>query len=307
MHRPGTTIRPEVRAECRGLRTVAVIGIVMAVILCAPAAMARSRRTPPLRNSDLDLSLPAPAGKPCLFCRRYGHLLVDDTHHVFGAPWRWEHTEWKRFAVATGLVVGSMALLDQHAADYIDKHHTDTKNHLADTFEPFGAEYAPAVLGGFYLAGRLGDNPNAYAVAEDGLAASIIAAGLIAPAIKLTFGRDRPSADNGAHSFAPLHGGGSSFPSGHTTEAFTLAATIAEHYDQPWVDWTAYGVATMVGYARMEHRAHFLSDVIAGAFIGVSVAKSIVAHNQEARGHTHSHLTPIVSHGALGIGFSVAF
>ncbi len=284
------------------------LGVVAAFLAIRPCAGEPTAGSGLPTGGELDLSLPVPDAPPnesCMFCRRYARRLVNDTRHVLSAPWRWDHADWRHFALDTGLVIGSMALLDRRVADHFDEHHNDTKNDLPSTFEPFGAEYAAGVLGGFYLAGRLGDNPNAYAVAQDGFAASLITSALIVPALKLTFGRDRPSADTGAHRFAPF-GGGSSFPSGHTAEAFTLAATIAEHYDAAWVDWTAYGAATLVGYARMEHRAHFLSDVMAGALIGVSVAKAVVGRHT-ATGH-RVHIGPaVLQDGLLGVELTATY
>src|SRR5665647_1374787 len=57
--------------------------------------------------------------------------------------------------------------------------------------ERFGAEYSVGVLGGFYLAGVIG-NETAAEVAQDGLAASIIASGMITPARKSRYRRIPP-------------------------------------------------------------------------------------------------------------------
>ena len=63
-----------------------------------------------------------------------------------------------------------------------------------------------------------------------------------------------------------------------------MAATIAEHDDRLWVKGLAYGVASLVGYARVDHDAHFVSDVTAGAFIGIGVAKRVAELNRQHRG-----------------------
>ena len=89
-------------------------------------------------------------------------------------------------------------------------------------------------VGWIYLAGLAG-NDTADEVAQDGLAASLIASGLITPSIKLLVGRSRPRANEGIANFKPFSDPNASFPSGHTTEAFALASVIANHYDERWV------------------------------------------------------------------------
>ncbi len=69
----------------------------------------------------------------------------------------------------------------------------------------------------------------------------------------------------------------SSFPSGHTIAAFSVATVFAERYRRHrWVPWVAYGAATLVGFSRVTLQAHFPSDVFAGAALGYSISHFIV-------------------------------
>lgn len=238
----------------------------------------------------------------CLFCREYGHLLGEDIVHVFKAPTRWSSKQWKQVGIGAGIVVGTAVLLDRHVNNYAEDNQTDTTNRVADTFAPFGADDAFAVVAGFYLGGAIAHDPRAKAVALDGIVSSVITSAMIVPALKVIAGRERPNANEGADAFFQ---GGSSFPSGHTAEAFTLAATIASHYDSLWVKGTAYGVASLVGYARVEQDAHFLSDVVASALIGIGVAKSVVAFNKRKR--SALTLKPAVGSDHWGVELSTSF
>ena len=119
-------------------------------------------------------------------------------------------------------------------------------------------------------------------MALDGLTASIIASGLITQPLKYAVERSRPSKGTGAYGFRPFSGSGS-FPSGHTTEAFAVATVISEHYESLWVRLTSYGLATAVGYARMNSDAHWASDVLAGAAIGTFVGQVVVRFNKRHR------------------------
>src|SRR5206468_489847 len=148
----------------------------------------------------------------------------------------------------------------------------------ASDFEPLGEAGAFGVLGAFYVAGLAGHSERARSVGEDGLISSLIAGGIITPALKLAAGRVRPRDTDKTFEFKPFSGS-SSFPSGHSTEAFAVASVIATHYDAPWVQVVSYGSAALVGFARVHHQAHFLSDVTAGAIIGTVTGRTVVHRN----------------------------
>ncbi|HVS24591.1 MAG TPA: phosphatase PAP2 family protein [Gammaproteobacteria bacterium] len=264
-------------------------------VLCAPILIGRARaQEPPPRDDSV----------PCEFCD-FGKTLARDTREVFTAPTRWGGPEWGSVAWKSALVVGSIALLDEPARDYLDRHRSDTTQKIADVFEPFGAEYALGTLAGFALVGALGDAPRARAAALDGTVSTLITSGMIVPVLKYATGRSRPNTGQGATDFNPFNGG-ESFPSGHTAEAFTIAASIAENYDAVWVKSLSYSVAGLVGYARMEHDAHWLSDVTAGAFIGVGVVHLVSRLNRDRRSGELA-FAPLDEHGVRGIRVAMAF
>jgi membrane-associated phospholipid phosphatase len=65
-----------------------------------------------------------------------------------------------------------------------------------------------------------------------------------------------------------------SFPSGHTSIAFTLATVTDRHYG--WkVGVPAYVLASGVGLSRIESNRHHLSDVLAGATLGIIVGRTV--------------------------------
>jgi len=59
------------------------------------------------------------------------------------------------------------------------------------------------------------------------------------------------------------------YPSGHTQTAFAVAAVVALMAR----DWrlSAYLVAGLVAFSRLVNGAHYLSDLVAGAFIAIAV------------------------------------
>jgi membrane-associated phospholipid phosphatase len=140
----------------------------------------------------------------------------------------------------------------------------------------------------------------------DGVAASVISAGLITPTLKKVVGRARPHTAQGAFDFSPFKNQ-HSFPSGHTTQAFAVATVIAEHYDEAWVKWLSYGTATAVGYSRIHQDRHFLSDVLAGALIGHLVGKTVVRRHDRLTDDEVWSWTPVATDAMTGLVVSRDF
>lgn len=68
-----------------------------------------------------------------------------------------------------------------------------------------------------------------------------------------------------------------SFPSGHTTDAFVAAEFMWQEYKDvsPWYGVAGYAVAATTGYLRMYNNKHWLSDVVAGAGVGILSTKAV--------------------------------
>lgn len=205
--------------------------------------------------------------------------LKRDAAQIASAPLRWDRSDWTKVGVGAVAVAGAL-LLDEDLREIVHRNTNDATRALAKAAGPFGAEYSFATLGAFYLAGKYLHDDRARAVAEDGLASSLIAAGVITPLLKATIGRRRPSQTDVTFARGD---GGVSFPSGHTTQAFAVASVVAAHYDSLWIKAAAYGIAGLVGLSRMEQNEHYASDVLAGALIGVAVGNAVVRIHGEER------------------------
>ena len=98
--------------------------------------------------------------------------------------------------------------------------------------------------------------------------------------LKTTFQRHRPNTGDPYNTFDWRKGPNlnRSFPSGHTTNAFTTATVwVMQYRDKKWVPYVAYGLATLVGMSRIYHNAHWASDVITGAAVGYGSARAMTA------------------------------
>ena len=114
----------------------------------------------------------------------------------------------------------------------------------------------------------------------------------------------------------PGSGKHNSFPSGHTAATMLSAHILYREYKDvtPWIGVCGYLMATTTGVFRMLNRAHWQSDVIAGAGIGLLSAEigymmlpvwhSILGINSE--GGCLAAL-PVISARSLGVGLVCRF
>lgn len=209
----------------------------------------------------------------------------DDAKTLARAPFEWKAPEWRRFAEGVGVVAATM-IADKKLEDAFQRNRSSSTDLFARRVTPFGGGRAMQVSALLIGTGWLMHNDNVFGAGRDSLEAELWAAGLVTPILKDTFGRARPNTNEGTwrfHGFT-TNNARESFPSGHATNAFAAATAISAHSDGWLVPTIAYSIATGVACSRVNDRAHFVSDVVAGALIGRAVARGIVVH------HTRVHL-----------------
>ncbi|TNE79451.1 MAG: phosphatase PAP2 family protein [Bacteroidetes bacterium] len=110
------------------------------------------------------------------------------------------------------------------------------------------------------------------------LAAALLSLGMLIQSLKTFFGEvPRPrNFFHGIYEFREIQWLDehlvNSMPSGHTAAAFCLFALLAFFSRKKSFGYAAFAGAAFVGFSRMYLAQHFLSDVIAGSFIGTAVA-----------------------------------
>jgi membrane-associated phospholipid phosphatase len=178
------------------------------------------------------------------------------------------------------LVLGGLSLLtlvDEPAQRFTQDNRNSHSNDVAHAFRHLGQ---PEVYGtitlGIVGAGLLSGNPEVTR-AGGRLAATLLLAGAATTGLKLAIGRTRPNETLNAYEFHPFSGE-DAMPSGHTSIAFALATALADDIHQTWASVGLYTIATGVGWSRMNDNKHWLSDVGAGAALGISSAKLMNGH-----------------------------
>jgi membrane-associated phospholipid phosphatase len=96
-----------------------------------------------------------------------------------------------------------------------------------------------------------------------------------------------------------------SFPSGHTVSAFSVASVYAYSYDSLAVKATAYGLASLVALQRVYADKHWASDVFFGAALGTAVGKMVAA--KAGGGEKKVTLLPVYQPGYAGAVAMVKF
>ncbi len=137
-----------------------------------------------------------------------------------------------------------------------------------------------AIAATFYCFGRAKHDARAR---ETGLlgAEALIDSAIVVTALKEITQRRRPLSGPDRGDFFD---GGSSFPSGHSIEAWSLAAVIAnEYHDHRWVQVGAYGIASAVSLSRFTGRQHYLSDVLVGSAAGYGIGRYVYRTHHRAK------------------------
>lgn len=141
--------------------------------------------------------------------------------------------------------------------------------------------------GGLFLIGQLNDDPKFREISYS-IGQALVMDVIILYPLKIVTHRERPNLED-RHSF----------PSGHATSAFAVAAVL-DHYYGPKVAIPVYATGAFVAFARIEQNKHFLTDVMAGATLGWIIGKTVTRQADEK-----PRWVPTVSPSAHGMAVGV--
>ena len=180
-----------------------------------------------------------------------------------------------------GMTAGGFLATDRATGDDMATHTGQLNSSRIISYA--GSIYGvSAAAGSFYLIGRATHNERAR---ETGILATeaIIDSGIVVTALKEITQRARPLTGKDRSKFFV---GGSSFPSGHSIEAWSVATVVAnEYHDRLAVQIAAYGVAGAVSVSRFTGLHHYLSDVLVGSAMGYGIGHYVyhAHHRRDAK------------------------
>ncbi len=164
------------------------------------------------------------------------------------------------FWVGAGLTTALTVTRDQVSDRWSEDMSRETPLNESSKYGDYAGQTIPNVLyalgmyGHGYLTGSQRSRTNAKLMFK-----ATTYAGLTTLALKNISQQPRPEDSDNRHSF----------PSGHTTVAFAFASVVACRHSAVW-GVLAYGLATFVAASRVNDKAHYVHDTVAGATLGTT-------------------------------------
>jgi membrane-associated phospholipid phosphatase len=202
------------------------------------------------------------------------HNQVNDDQSIF-IPLPYTRTDSVNFLRTLG-VVGILMVFDQQIMDVVQDHTNDTTSSMADVGDYLGGRSGiPPIILGSLAAGLIFRNDNLRRTALSAVG-NLVLTGAIVEVLKALTHRHRPRQGDGPYTFdgAGWSSDNTSFPSGHSVAAWSIATIFASNYRETrWVPIVAYSFAALVSWSRVHDNAHWASDVVLSAGIAYFTGK----------------------------------
>lgn len=268
-------------------RQVSLVALVVLGFCAAAAAQTISQDASP--NTGAGATEPSPDSSRASSKLLVSHSKPSGIVNDLFAPLA---TDFRQFGSTRNLVIVGIGGAASFAA------HPEDSAIAAETW-PSGA--APVmkpgeVVGSFavqagaalatYTVGRINGSSKVARIGAELFRAQIVSQGT-AQALKMMTNRTRPD------------GTSMSFPSGHSASMFAAATVLQSELG--WkVGVPAYAAAAWVAASRVEMKRHYMSDVIAGATVGILAGHAVTF----GHGNTRFALSPTVVPGGMGVSIT---
>ena len=223
--------------------------------------------------------------------------VIEDTKLYFTAPLRWDERDWLQFG-------GSLAAIGiAHEYDDAVRDHfvSGTEAGKQDSHDLQDAAPLAVMVAGTWAAATLWNDRSGFEEGRVMLEAGGLAA-LSTTLFKFAAGRSRP---NETSQVDDWRSGGDSFPSMHVSTTFAVGTVLAESGNDKY-RWLrrgiGYGLAGATAYARLDHNAHWLSDTVAGAALGIATAQFTMERRDQ---HHRAAVTVIPMQGGAMLTYSL--
>src|SRR6185503_5135005 len=234
-------------STCFRMASAASRGVLFAIILVfsiSAPAQTPGAKTPRKPKTDTSLE------------KKVVVNFLRDQGAIWTSPFHLQRTDAKWLA-PLGLSTMALITTDRYTSGELVEHGDNlSRLRISKDVSRLGSfSSTGGLVGVLYLTGRLTHNDR---LRETGLlgAGALIHSSLVVRGLKIASQRQRPPVDDSSGEFFD---GGSSFPSGHAVNAWSVATVIAQEYGQhrPLVQIGLYGAATAVSLSRFTGRNHF--------------------------------------------------
>jgi membrane-associated phospholipid phosphatase len=212
-----------------------------------------------------------------------------DQEDIFTSPFRIHRDNALEWLIPLA-AVGALIPADTSIADSF--HNSNGQVRWGGRISNIGAYYTLIpIVAGSYIYGAWRDKAKGREIGV--LGTETLLDGLIVVGItKEIFRRNRPDEKNRGD----FWGGGTSFPSGHAIQIWSIASLIDHEYKHKRiVGITAYSLATIISAARIAAEKHFASDVVAGGAMGWFIGRYVYDTHMSHLAHKHASLIPMIT------------
>lgn len=233
----------------------------------------------------------------------FRNILLDQKD-IWTSPFRMNRSDAKWW-IGIGAVAAGLIASDKHTINSFENSHGQVT--WGKRVSQVGASYTLIPLvAGFYGYGAWKDDAKAREVGVLG-AEALLDSLITVQILKSVVRRNRPDDANPGK----FWGGGTSFPSGHSIEGWSLASVIAHEYGRKnkTIPIIAYSLASVVSASRLAAQKHYASDIVVGGamgwFIGRYVYQTHVNHAAHHHAWAHPQIMPTMDPGTRTFGIAM--
>ena len=273
----------------------------------AKDAQAKDAQAPPVVASASEdrrdrIYYPGDTERPKPLLKKLFLNIAYDQKDIFTSPFRVNRHNALQWLIPMA-VVGALIPHDTQIANSLENSQGQVR--WGSRISNIGASYTLIpIVAGSYVYGAWRDNPKGREIGVLGTE-TLLDSLIVVEVLKEIFRRDRPDDKHPGDFWA----GGSSFPSGHAMETWSIASLLDHEYKHKRiVGITAYSLAAIVSAARIAAQKHFASDVVAGGTMGWFIGRYVYDTHMSHLAHTHASLIPMIvpeadpQHRSYGVG-----
>ena len=254
----------------------------------APAGSASQTQPPSALDRRDRIFYPGDTERPKTLIRKLFLNILLDQEDIFTSPFHVDHhNAWAW--LLSGAATGGLIAADRHIADSFENSRGQVR--WGGRISNIGTSYTLIpIVAGSYVYGAWRDNAKAREIGVLGTE-SLLDSLIVVEILKQAARRNRPDEKDPGE----FWGGGTSFPSGHSIQVWSMASLLAHEYKhKKIVGVTAYSLAGIVSVSRIAAQKHFAADVFAGGTMGWFIGRYVYDTHMSHLAHKHAWLTPMI-------------